>query len=785
MKVSYDWLQTFFDTKLPSPETIAERITFGAFEIEEIQEAGDDTVFDIKVLPDRAASCLSHRGIAREIATLCEAPLTRDPFTESIPELMPIASNLSVTVLDTKAVPFYGAAYMQGVKVGPSPEWLRERLEAIGQRSINNIVDATNYVMFELGSPLHAFDAKKLTGDTKSICVRGAKMGEKITVLGGTEYSLTEEMSVIADGASDAPLAIAGVKGGIVAEVDEGTVDIVIEGALFNAIKTRTTSQALHLRTDASHRFENGVAGTLPAIGLVTVVQLIRDIAAGELIGYAHTPIPVQYEFKLGVSAEEVNRRLGTALQNADIDGILTKLGFTHNIVDPIAQVLGEAPKYVGVPYKLGASVLREAPHAFDCSSFSSWLYAQAGISIPRISIDQYVWADVVEEGDLQPGDLIFSNAEVGNVWTESQEFVPGTPEPRGISHLGIYLGEGNVIHATTDLTGTVMIQKLTEASRFNDGKIVGYRRVAKAGEKRFVVSVPFERLDLRDPANLIEEIGRVYGYLHVPTTSLPASTTIPAINKNVYAMEYVRGLLEKIGFTEIMTYSLREEGELALQNALASDKSHLREALTPAMKEALDKNEYYLPLTGGTDVKLYEIGRVFKKDEESINVALGVRAATGKKKSENTKRLLEEAEDNLKSVLGTPITKEDDVLEFNLSNGIEKMTTGATEYPANPLAKQGLVYAPISPYPFVLRDIALWVEAGIDAEVVAESIRNSAGDLLVRLDQFDSFEKEGRVSYAFHLVFQSGERTLSDAEVNGHMTEVTKALQDKQWEIR
>jgi len=289
MLVSYKKLNSFFEEDLPSAEEIAEKLTFGAFEIEGIEEVGDDKIIDVDVLPNRASDSLSHVGIAREVSTLTGIPMTHRPL-EIIPKMSPrVSDELRVTVDDKMRCPVYTAALIRGVKIGPSPDWIKEKLEATGQKSINNIVDATNYVLFGLGQPLHAFDARKFTEKDGSIGVgvRAAKSGEKIIVLGGDEYELTDEMTVITDGNSDKAIAIAGVKGGAGPEVDESTVDIVVESAKFNPVVTRKTAQALNLRTDASKRFENEVPEELPFIGIEIAVGLIQKIAGGELVGYA------------------------------------------------------------------------------------------------------------------------------------------------------------------------------------------------------------------------------------------------------------------------------------------------------------------------------------------------------------------------------------------------------------------------------------------------------------------------------------------------------------------
>ena len=175
MKVSHNWLQTHFDTPLPEAATLADALTFHAFEIESVE--GD--ILDVKVTPNRGHDCLSHRGIAKEVAAILNIKMKRDPLREPI-SLEPKSDAVKVVVENQKLCPRFTGAYITGVKVGPSPEWLRKNLEAIGQKSINNIVDITNYVLFDIGQPLHAFD--------------GGKLSEKNGAPGGTFASRTALM---------------------------------------------------------------------------------------------------------------------------------------------------------------------------------------------------------------------------------------------------------------------------------------------------------------------------------------------------------------------------------------------------------------------------------------------------------------------------------------------------------------------------------------------------------------------------------------------------------------
>ena len=247
-----------------------------------------DTRLVIDVMPNRP-DLLSHLGVAREVAAAIDSPLTLPAFSDAemtIPTPTRIRSRGSVGGVDVSVeedglVRRYMGVVIRGIRVGPSPEWLVARLEAVGSRSINNVVDATNYVLHELGQPTHAFDLAKLAGP--SVIVRRARAGEKITTLDGVERALTDTMTVIAD--AKRPQAIAGVMGGRDSEVSDATTDLFVEVASFDPPRTRTTRRSLGLSTDASYRFERGVDPALAPLALERVAQLIIAIAGGRVDG--------------------------------------------------------------------------------------------------------------------------------------------------------------------------------------------------------------------------------------------------------------------------------------------------------------------------------------------------------------------------------------------------------------------------------------------------------------------------------------------------------------------
>lgn len=322
MKISYNWLQNHIEEKLPSPESLRETIIFHAFEVESFDKlrtgSEEDTVFDIKVLPDRAHDCLSHRGVAKEIAGLLG--LTLKKF--DLPQLPATPLSTKVEIQTDKSSPEhaegvrrYMAIEMSGVKIGPSPEWLKSALESVGARPINNVVDATNLVLFDDGQPVHAFDKDKIDG---GIVVRMAHEEEKITTLSDEEKILKTSDMVIADYLG--PLAIAGVKGGKSAEISDETKNIIIEIGNFDPVSVRKTSRRLALITDASKRFENEVTPLMIDFASLHIVSVIKQIAGGEVVGvYDYYPKPVETR-TLTFKLEDITKVLGSTITEGDID---------------------------------------------------------------------------------------------------------------------------------------------------------------------------------------------------------------------------------------------------------------------------------------------------------------------------------------------------------------------------------------------------------------------------------------------------------------------------------
>ena len=326
MKISLEWLGEFvpnIGSGASVAQAAADALTNGGLPVEVIQSHGDDKVLDVEVTSNRA-DCLSHRGVARELSALLNRP-----FTDKIPivsESKTLASSAAKVRIDaTTLCPHYTARLIRGVKIGLSPAWLVRRLEAVGQRSVNNVVDVTNYVMFELGQPLHAFDYDRLADG--QIIVRTASAGESIISIDGHERKLTAEMLVIAD--AQRPVALAGVMGGRDWEVGDGTVNVLLESARFDPLSVRKTARQLALKSESSYRFERGIDPLLAVYAGLRAAQLIVETAGGELLGGFVEAGNDGYAAKsLVLRRSRLRDVLGVDLHDAEVTAALDRLGF-------------------------------------------------------------------------------------------------------------------------------------------------------------------------------------------------------------------------------------------------------------------------------------------------------------------------------------------------------------------------------------------------------------------------------------------------------------------------
>jgi len=648
MKVNYNWLKDYVGDALPTPAEVERLLNAHAFEVDDVTEVAGETVIDVDVLPNRSSDCLCHRGIARELASILGVDFAVDPLSEGLRLTdLPTDQTIVINVADKEACPRFTASLMTGVEVKASPDWLKARLESLGQRSINNIVDATNYVMYAIGQPLHAYDADLFpqVGGAWRLGVRFARVGETVEILpegGAIEPRVVECLGtelLIVDQSSDTPIGLAGVKGGQFAGVHADTKNIIIEAAHFDPIVVRKTARRLGIVIDASKRFENEPSRKLPPYGQNEIIKLIQAVAGGTYVGTIDQYHLVKENPAVTVRASRTNALLGLSLTTEEVGDLITRTGSEVKMVD-------------------------------------------------------------------------------------------------------------------TDTLGC---------------------------------TGPFERTDLNIEADFVDEVGRLYGLDNIQSVT-PTRATKVTVNKNQYYTERLRQLLFKAGFSEVITSSFQAKDKIQLHNALASDKSYVRSKLATNMTTVLDRNHPHSDLLGQPVIKAFEIGTVFSQTETGIDEHLSFCAGVRSKGSGYTSKddqYLRPVYDTLTEVTGTTVDfpSQNGVLEINLTQLIDTLDT-PTSYdpvPARPIA----TFTPISAYPAVARDIALWVGTDTTTDTVAAVLRAEAGEWCIRLDLFDEFKKDDRVSYAFRLVFQSHTQTLTDSEVNTVMDKLYERVSEKGWEVR
>lgn len=605
MKISYNWLKWYIPDA-PNPEKIADVFTFHLCEVESLESIKDDTIFDIKILPDRAHDLLSHLGVAKELASLLDLKFVDPTPQYKIPEVKP--TELKIDVESDKCRRYMGRI-VRGVKIGSSPEWVVKHLESIGQRSINNMVDAANIVMYDCGQPTHVFDLNKIQ---EKLVVRFAKDGEALTTLDNKDCKLAPSNLVIAD--TKNALAIAGVKGGKIAEVDNNTKDIILEVANFDPTSVRKTAQMLNIFTDAKKRFENDLSPELCSYAMREFSALILEMCPEASFEDVVDIYPQKQEIrKLSFGVDKISKILGITVSVDEVKNILERYNFEYK----------------------------------------------------------------------------------------------------------------------------------------NNGE-------------KFEIIVPPMRSDLVIEEDMAEEIGRILGYDKV-TGEMPKIDFKPKQNEIHSKMVWARNKLLDDGYSEVMTYVFRDKGEVGVL-ASASDKKFLRTNLTDGLKESFKLNQLNMPLLGMNEIKIFEIGTIFKKSGEEMCVAYG------------DKKGIKEMTLDEYSKSASPDTLVQDFLLRSVNH--------SQEHSDDAFGVQK--FKMWSLFPFIARDIAVWVPEDIKSEEVLKIIKDNMGDMVVRGPElFDEFKKEGKISYAFRLVFQSFERTLTDEEINDVMKKITEKIKDQNWQVR
>ncbi len=794
-----------------------------------------DWIYDLNVLPNRAHDALSHYYMAKEVAAIFDLKMKEKdsenifsfetPLRETQEKIFSESFLIerSVRISDSKSCTRFIGAKVSGVIVKTSPEFIKYRLESIGQKSINNIVDITNYVQYSFNKPMHAYDADLVS---EYLEARFAKAGEKMTTLDEKDLDLDENTLVIAD--SKNVLALAGIKGGKYSGITENTNSIIVESANFNSVLIRKTSQKYNLKTDASKRFENGIADQLVEIGMIQTLNLLKEYAAGPnfKIEWIEDNWPKQklnsWKYKIAVSLFEINNILGTNLKSDEVKNVFNKLDFKYRYISTKENLENLIKEVIGKQYKNPSSMREDAPYAFSCSSLISYLYE--GVYMPSISIDKYLYTrdlgkNIKDMDDLRFGDLLFTSNDDGKIHYEGIEYKKGEKVEDGIDHVAIYIGDKKVLHSSRYLENGTDIESLDKFLEHR--KLTGYGRVLDdLNEERFVITVPEERLDLRIKEDIIEEIARIYGLNNIksilPILDKKTINKIGLPNKRLYFENKIKDILFNYGFSEVMTYSLRNKGDIEILKSVAQDKNFLRNNLKDGIMEAVQKNIFNMPILNLNEIKIFEFGNCFsiipltpeggtestppsgvggiESEWRSLSIAID-----DGKKNKNYQDIKNKILEEIKKELDISEIKftefkndkqKENCIEINFDELIKDLEIGEYERLNQNVIDKDIKYKSFSLMPFIVRDIACWTNKIQDSryktqEKLQNLIKENVSNLCVSINLFDVFEKDEKISFAFRLIYQDKERTLTDEEVNIEAEKVYNALKTEGFEIR
>lgn len=342
MLISYNWIKSYIE-EIPEPEKLSELLTFHLCEVESVEKTENgDTILDLSILPDRAHDLLSHRGVAREIAGLLGLSFKENNYEKNIINSEP--TDLKIEV-ESPLCRRYMGRIIRNVNIGPSPKWLKDKIESIGQKSINNIVDLSNFVMFDLGQPVHSFDLDKL--ESHKLIIRNAKEKESIDLL-DFEKNITDSKKrnvllcgselVIAD--EKEAVVIAGVKGGKKAEVDINTKNIIIEVANFDPISIRKTAGKYNIKTDASKRYENSITSEICDDAMGKISHYIKEVCENanleEIVDVYNKKEELR---KVSFKADYVSKVLGIEIKKEEIRNIFNNYNYEYTEDDGTFEV--------------------------------------------------------------------------------------------------------------------------------------------------------------------------------------------------------------------------------------------------------------------------------------------------------------------------------------------------------------------------------------------------------------------------------------------------------------
>jgi phenylalanyl-tRNA synthetase beta chain len=716
---------------------------------EYLGRSGGDVVYDLEITPNRP-DWNSVIGIAREIAAVTGNKLkmpdvnpvglrcSAAPFSKDAQQRVPTSDLVSVRIEDADLCPRYTARVVKGVKIGPSPDWLRSTLEKVGIRSINNVVDVTNYVMLEIGQPLHAFDYHLIsrsrrresaqTSDGKNapsddggykptIVVRRAKAGEEFITLDGQKHRLTTENLLIAD--EQKGIALAGVMGGQNSEIKDNTVDVLIESAYFSPTNIRRTSKTLGLRTDASYRFERGADIDINDWASARCAQLILETAGGQLAEGVVDAYPKPVEPKqITLRHHKVNELLGIGLRPEEIEFYLGQLGLktTGRKVRPV-----------------GAENVAPAPVTFQ---------------IPTFRVDLKREADLIEEvARLHGVDKISATPPRGAIGANAFDSVHDeiAEARRILSGLGLNEAQGQTLISNAECRMSTLRSAATE-----DGQ----------NAELAVLANPLSAdMDVLRPSLLP-------GLIH-------------SLRHNISRKNYDVALFEvgRVFASDRSADSHVRENKPMLEHA---DK---------AVRAPHEERRVAIALTGQRALPFWSGGeRDAKFDTYDLKGVLeeffeqfGLRGMTFTRQAESTSVFLESATIQLgKQTLGEfgqllpALAKKYDLRDAALLAELNLDLLLARRNPAKS-------FKPLPAFPAIRRDVAMLVPEATTHDAVLQIVKQTKPANLETAELFDVFRgknvPEGQKSLAYAFTYRAADKTLTDAEVNAAHAKIVEAF--------
>ena len=676
MKFSYNWLSEYLEKKLPAAEKLAEVLAMHSFEVEGVDKVGGDWVLNVDILPNRS-DCLSHFGLAREIAAV-DKNRVKEPAKEEIKIAKGNLKKIDLEIQCPEMVGRYSAIVIEGIKIQSSQRWLKDKLESVGIRAVNNIVDLTNFVMLESGQPLHAFDYDKIKN--QKMILRKSKKGEKVVTLDDIEHELDQDILVMED--KDRLIDLVGIMGGQLSQIDQNTKNIVVQAGAFDRQSIYQTTKELGHSTDASAIYTQGTDLNSTEPALARIYHLLKQLGGSKTV------------------------------QQIDV-----------------------------YPHKSEAKTIK-----LEAAKVKKVL----GINIPSDKIKA-----ILENSGL---------------------------------------------------------------------KVLG--------DKNLEIVIPTYRQDLVLPEDLIEEIGRIYGYDKIKPAMPKTALIPPEINEEIVYQNKLRDIMSSFGFSEAYNYSFISSETLKschvraveIANPTSQENKFLRPCLIPNLLKNVKDNARFFE-----QIKLFEIGKVFninKQNQIEEQKAIGGVLALGPK-AKNAQEFYQ-AKGIVDSLLNklriSDIWYDDSIEEKNqilnafhpirraqikvgndligwlgevdrrtLNNFGLKERTAVFELDFDKvvqMAAEERLYTPPSKYPASVRDIAVLVERNTKVSEVLNLINAAGGKLVVDVDLFDIYEgkelPEDRKNLAFHIIYQSNDKTLTAQEVNKLHQKIAAVLEkERGWEVR